>query len=96
MFDWESWVQIVWDVLQTDDEACWRLIRSAGGKVGAMVALIEGDTSVQEALAYARTLFELGLAVEARDILTEVLRAAFGWLTEGPEPALGGSFLASA
>jgi hypothetical protein len=80
VFDWENWVQTVWDVLQTDDEACWGLIRSAGGKMSAMVALIDGDASPPDALAYARTLYELGLAVEARDILTEVLRASFGWL----------------
>lgn len=79
MFDWESWFQIVWDVLQTDDEACWGLIVSAGGKMGSMVALIDGDTSAADALAYARTLCELGLSFEARDILTEVLRASIGW-----------------
>ena len=73
-------LESVWDVLQTDDEACGGLIRSAGGKMGARVALIDGDTSPPDALAYARPLNELGLAVEARDILTEVLRASFGWL----------------
>ena len=78
VFDWENWVQTVWDVLQTDDEACWGLIRAAGGKMSAMVALIDGDTSLLDALAYARTLAELGLSVEAHDIFNEVLRASFG------------------
>jgi hypothetical protein len=78
MVDWESWFQTVWDVLQSDDEACWRLIRSVGGRAGAMVALVEGDTSPIDALAYARTLCELGFASEAREILAEVLRATFG------------------
>ncbi|MEQ1501158.1 MAG: hypothetical protein ABMB14_02960 [Myxococcota bacterium] len=80
MFDWESWFQTVWDVLQTDDEACLGLLRSAGARTGAVVALVDGDASTADALAYARTLSELGLATEAREILSEVLRAVFGWL----------------
>lgn len=78
MFDWESWVQVVWDVLQSDDEACWGLIRSAGGQASATIALAEGDASAPDALAYARTLSELGFVSEARDVLVEVLRVVFG------------------
>jgi hypothetical protein len=80
MFDWENWVQTLWDVLQTDDEACLGLIGAAGGRISGMVALVEGDTSSADALAYARTLCELGLVSEAYDVLTEVLRNAFAWL----------------
>lgn len=80
MFDWESWFQTVWDVLQTDDEACLGLIRAAGGRISEMVALVDGDASSADALAYARTLCELGFVAEARDVLMEVLHAAFGWL----------------
>lgn len=81
MFDWENWVQTVWNVLQTDDEACLNLIMAAGGRLTGMITLVDGDTSFAEALAYARTLFELGSIAEAHDILTEVLRVAFSLLT---------------
>jgi hypothetical protein len=77
MVDWESWVQTVWDVLQSDDEACLGLIRSAGGR-GASVALIDGNATAADALAYARTLSELGLVAEARDVFRAVIGAAFG------------------
>jgi hypothetical protein len=77
---WESWFSVVWDVLQTDDEACLGLIRSAGGRGAAAIALVEGDANAADALAYARTLSELGFVAEAREILAEVMRAAFGWI----------------
>jgi hypothetical protein len=80
--DWDGWFQTVWDVLQSDDEACWGLIRSVGGRAGAVIALVEGDTSPSDALAYARTLCELGLVTEAREILMEVMRATTGWVAE--------------
>ena len=80
MLDWESWFSMVFDVLQTDDEACLGLIRSAGGRASAAIALVEGDANAADALAYARTLSELGMVSEAREILTEVMRAAFGWI----------------
>ena len=80
MIDWEPWFQTVFDVLQSDDEACWGLIRSVGGRASAMVALVEGDTSPTDALAYARTLCELGLVNEGREILAEVMRATIGFV----------------
>jgi hypothetical protein len=45
-----------------------------------MVALVEGDTSPADALAYARTLCELGLVNEGREILAEVMRATIGFV----------------
>ena len=45
-----------------------------------MVALVEGDTSTGDALAYARTLVELGYATEAWEIFQAAVWAAFGWL----------------
>ena len=86
MLDWDSWFSVVWDVLQTDDEACLGLIRSAGGRLsdlaceGAAVRLVDGDANPADALAYARTLSELGMVTEAREILAEVLRATIGWI----------------
>jgi hypothetical protein len=93
LLDWESWFSVVWDVLQTDDEACLGLIRSAGGRGAAAVALVEGDANAADALAYARTLCELGLLAEAREILAEVLRAAFGWIAR--QPAVEGSWISA-
>lgn len=80
MLDWDSWYSVVWDVLQTDDEACLALIRSAGGRLAAAVSLVDGDANAADALAYARTLSELGMVTEAREILAEVLRATIGWI----------------
>lgn len=77
MFDWNSWVQVVWDVLQSDDEGAWGLIRSAGGRAQT-IALVDGDASAPDALAYARTLSELGFVSEAREVFGEVLRTVFG------------------
>lgn len=85
----ESWFQTLWDVLLCDDEACLGLLASAGGRIGAKVALVEGDTSAADALAYARTLFDLGLVAEAREVFTEILRVVFGWLEVAPSYALG-------
>ena len=75
--NYELWFQAIWDVLQADEEACLGMIRSAGGRFGA-VALVEGDVDTPDALAYARTLCDLGRMVEARDVLLQVLRTAFG------------------
>ncbi len=83
--DFDLFFQTVWDVLQADDEACFNVIRSAGGR-GAIVELGEGDLSSTDALAYARTLCDLGRLTEAREILWAVLRTAFGALS--PQTAM--------
>ncbi|MBX2798787.1 MAG: hypothetical protein KTR31_14000 [Myxococcales bacterium] len=77
--DFDLWFQTIWDVLQADDEACMDLIRSAGGRAHqAMVSLVEGELSTTDALAYARTLCDLGRMTEAREVLWEVVNTAFG------------------
>jgi hypothetical protein len=78
---WDAYIQLFWDLLLTDDQVCWNLILSAGGKA-AEVVLIDGATTPSEALAYARTLAELGLVFEAREVFMAAVRAAFGWVTE--------------
>ena len=85
--DWDAYVQVIWDLLQTDDQVCWNLMRSAGARV-AEVALVDGDTTPSEALAYARTLAELGLLFEAREVFLAAVRAAFGWVAELAEHVL--------
>ncbi len=85
--EFDVWLQAVWDVLQADDEACLGMIRSAGGRSGA-VALVDGDIDTSDALAYARTLCDLGRRVEARDVLMQVLQAAFGMPAQGPQYSL--------
>ena len=86
--DFDLWYQMVWDVLQADDEACLQLIAAAGGRAQqAVVSLVEGDLSAADALAYARTLCDLGRIAEARDVLWEVLNVAFAFWS-GPTAAL--------
>jgi len=84
--DWDSWVQLIWDVLLTDDQVCWSLIHAAGGRA-AEVVLVDGSTTATEALSYARTLAELGLTFEAREVFGAVVRAAFGWVYGIPAEA---------
>jgi hypothetical protein len=74
--DWDTWVQLVWDVLLTDDQVCWNLIRAAGGRA-AEVMLVDGSATASDALAYARTLAELGHVFEAREVFGAAVRAAF-------------------
>lgn len=88
---WQCWLAALWDVLQTDDEACDRLIRCAGGHQGA-VHLLEGDATTADALAYARTLSEMGHAAEAAEVLAEVLRVAFGAFDRLPRIEMSASF----
>lgn len=85
--DLDLFFQTVWDVLQADDEACLNVIHSASGRArGAVVSLVEGELPATDALAYARTLCDLGRLAEAREVLWAVLRAAFGMLK--PQTAL--------
>jgi hypothetical protein len=79
--DWDAYVQVIWDLLQTDDQVCWNLMRSSGARV-AEVVLVDGATTPSEALAYARTLAELGLVFEAHEVFLAAIRAAFGWVAE--------------
>jgi hypothetical protein len=77
-----GWFQVLWEVLQTDDQACLGLIRSAGGR-DEVIELVDGATSTEDALAYARTLSELGFVAEAWDVFCAVVDAAFAsWAPE--------------
>lgn len=77
--DFEVWFQTLWEVLQADEEACMGLIRSAGGRVQqAVVSLVDGDVSAADAVVYARTLAELGLTQEGREVLWQAVSAVYG------------------
>ncbi|MEN0060883.1 MAG: hypothetical protein AAGA48_01975 [Myxococcota bacterium] len=76
--DVNLWFQTLWDVMQVDEEACLNLIRSVAPSRDLVVNLIEGDLSALEALAYARTLVDLGRLQEAQEIFQLVLQVAFG------------------
>lgn len=77
--DFELWFQTLWEVLQADEEACVSLMRSAGGRVQqAVVSLVEGELSAVDAVNYARTLAELGLNQESREVLWQALSAVYG------------------
>lgn len=76
--DFDVWFQTLWEVLQVDEDACISLIRRAGGHLQqAMVNLVEGDVSALDAVNYARTLAELGLTAEGREVLWQALSAAY-------------------
>lgn len=69
------------DVLLATDEsdaAQWVEVQRAVRHRPAVVHLIEDDCSTDEALAYARTLWELGRDDETDEVLEAVLDAAFG------------------
>lgn len=74
LVDYDAWFQTVWDVLQADDVACLALIAATTG-VRCDVELVDGQVSPEDALAYARTLYELGYVAQARDVLQAVLSA---------------------
>lgn len=74
---YQKWLDALWDVLQSDDAACVHLIRASGGHLGC-VPLVHGDVTAEEALAFARTLSEMGQLGAAMDVLTDVVRTAFG------------------
>ena len=67
MLDQLTQQQLAWDVLASDDLACFGLLEGLGGS-DRVVPLIVEDLSVREALAYARTLIELGLDLQAREV----------------------------
>lgn len=72
----------LFEVLCTADEEVVATILSAtfGHKNATLIPLVCEDLTPSEALAYARTLFELGQSGQARELLTEVVRHAAGEL----------------
>jgi hypothetical protein len=58
------------------DEALAQIVE-AGGVVDADVALLDGDLSVAEALAYAEALFAFGRDDAALEVIGETVRVAF-------------------
>jgi len=76
--DFTLWFQTLWDVMQVDHEACMDLIRAAVGSRELVVSLIGGELSALDALAYARTLVDLGRMQEAEEVFHLVLQVAFG------------------
>lgn len=87
------------DVLLATDEsntAQWVEVQRAVRRNPVVVHLVEDDCSADEALAYAKTLWELGRDDETDEVLEAVLDAAFGtpvdgggWWPQGSVP-LGG------
>jgi hypothetical protein len=72
-------------LLATDeaDAAQWVEVQRAVRRVPTVVHLVEDDCSTDEALAYARTLWELGRDDETDEVLEAVIDAAFGGV-DGP------------
>lgn len=82
MFHFESFFGVVCTVLREQGEhaALQLLGLSAESRNGATIQLIEGESTLGEALAYARALMEFGRDAIAEEIVLEVMRA-------GLEPA---------
>ena len=76
--DVHLWFQTLWDVLQVDPEACLHLIRTVAGSRELVISLIGVELSALDALAYARTLVDLGRLQEAEEVFQLVLQVAFG------------------
>ena len=79
----------LFEVLCTADEELVATILEAtfGSRSGTLIPLVCEDLTTAEALAYARTLFELGQSGQARELLTEVVRHAAGELPPALMPA---------
>jgi len=76
--DFQLWFQTLWDVMQVDEEACLDLIRAVVGSRDMVVSLIGADLSALDALAYARTLIDLGRLQEAEEVFQLVVQVALG------------------
>lgn len=78
IMDLSLWFQTLWDMMQVDEEACLNLIHAVAGSAPRMIRLVEGELSALDALAYARTLVDLGRLQEAQEVFSQVLLVAFG------------------
>jgi len=72
-----SWLHTLFDILTTGEDGA-SLLAASGGAIGATVSLFEADVTVEEALSYARVLFDLGEEARASELVREALLAAFG------------------
>ena len=77
MFKFESFFGVVCTVLreQGDQAALALLGLSAESRNSARVQLIEGESTLGEALAYAAALMDLGRDAIAEEIVLEVMKA---------------------
>ncbi|MEM6929212.1 MAG: hypothetical protein AAF602_19895 [Myxococcota bacterium] len=76
--DVNHWFRTLWDVMQVDEVACLNLIQTVTGSREMVISLIGADLSALDALAYARTLIDLGRLQEAEEVFQLVLQVAFG------------------
>lgn len=77
MFNFESFFGVVCTVVREQGEqaALDLLGLSAESRNGARVQLIEGESTLGEALAYAAALMDLGRDAIAEEIVLEVIKA---------------------
>lgn len=76
----------LWQLLCTDEEAAARVLQPLGAE-RAVVELIEADLTVDEALAYARGLHELGMDAQAHELLEAILQSLLAMGPQGPQVA---------
>ncbi len=61
---------------QSDERAVMRAILGAGGRC-VSVRLVEGELSLEDTLAYARVMMELGCPAEAEELVAAAVEASF-------------------
>lgn len=94
---YNDFAETVWRLVCFDDQEAVAMLARLHLSSGT-VRLIEGDLTVEEALAYVRGLHEMGLEVEARELLDATLRVVLGMESGDlvPVPVATGPVLAVA
>lgn len=88
---YNDFADTIWRLVCFDDEEAFAMLARLRLTSGT-VRLVEGDLSVDEALAYVRGLHEMGLDLEARELLDETVRTVLGMTADVAlpvEPAVG-------
>jgi hypothetical protein len=77
MPNYVGWINTVLTMLEVSDEdACLALLQCTVSATGeTVIALVEGDVSAREALAYARCMLELGNEQAAEELVGQVIQA---------------------
>ncbi|MEZ4318981.1 MAG: hypothetical protein R3F61_15815 [Myxococcota bacterium] len=74
MQNFESYYYAVVEILRSVDEGAALALLGMSGEA-ELVTLLEGQTTVMEALSYARVMFEIGMDEVAHDVLREIMSA---------------------
>jgi hypothetical protein len=75
MQTFDAFYTAVVEILRSQDEAAALALLGLSAEAST-ITLLEGETTAAEALAYARVMFEIGMAEVAHDVVRAVLTAA--------------------